>query len=237
MTILFILKRLHLCCFTAWEKNENLPSGSVSHTCASAFTEREAVLFKHMCDSHHIAVTGLELKVLFFVKHGVLLQKQLLVKVLHNLQRKTHQITSKDNVRGAHNIYIHTQYLMWVVCKIKSHWAGSMQTDLSAHSRHEVCVCRDFFTGEMIMRNWQRESISGNGERETHPAGLLQEELEGVVDGLKCFQFSTTKGYEIILHMVVHASLQTLKTHRTQILFILNRWDACVLRCHGMIDR
>jgi len=64
----------------------------------------------------------------------------------------------------------------------------------------------------------------------THSTGLLQEELEGAVDGLKRFQLGPTKGYQIILHMVVYVPLQTLKrdTHRhrerqiTHSVFVLN---------------
>lgn len=58
--------------------------------------------------------------------------------------------------------------------------------------------------------------LSKRRERVTHSTGLLQEELEGAVDGLKRFQLGPTKGYQIILHVVVYVPLQTLKrdTHR-----------------------
>lgn len=51
-------------------------------------------------------------------------------------------------------------------------------------------------------------------KRETHSTGLLQQELEGAVDSLKRFQLGPTKGYQIILHMIVYVPLQTLERER-----------------------
>ena len=71
------------------------------------------------CKSHRVTFTGLELEVLCFVKHGVLLHKQLLIELLHHLSGKhtpcnklTHTNThthSQTNVVKARQTNSHTR--------------------------------------------------------------------------------------------------------------------------------
>lgn len=45
-----------------------------------------------MCESHRVTFTGLELEVVRFVKHRILLHEQLLVVLLHYLKESVKEI-------------------------------------------------------------------------------------------------------------------------------------------------
>lgn len=54
--------------------------------------------------SHRVTVTGLELEVLCFVKHRILLHEQLLVELLYYLREKQKEVISPG--------HLHTRFLL-----------------------------------------------------------------------------------------------------------------------------
>lgn len=49
----------------------------------------------------------------------------------------------------------------------------------------------------------------------THPSGLLQQEVEGVLNDMGCVQLGLTQRNQIAFHVIVHTAVQDLGTKET----------------------